>query len=47
VPNKPKTPQRTVRIPDEVWFAAKQKAARRGETLTDVILRALKRYIRD
>lgn len=47
VPNQPKTPRRSVRIPDEVWQAAKEKAKRRGETVTDVILRALKRYIRD
>lgn len=47
VPNQPATPNRTVRIPDEVWEAAKEKAADRGETVTDVIIRALKRYVRD
>ena len=43
-PNKPKTPQRTVRVPDDVWAAAKARAEQRGETVTDAIVRALKRY---
>lgn len=46
VPNQPKTPQRTVRVPDDLWAAAKRKAAGRGESVTDVIIRALKRYVR-
>lgn len=47
VPNQPKTPQRTIRVPDELWQAVKEKAKRRGETVTDVIVAALKRYVRD
>lgn len=39
-----KTPLRAVRVPDEVWKAAQARAAEKGETVTDVILRALKRY---
>jgi hypothetical protein len=46
VPNKPATPGRHVRVPDELWFAAKRVAADRGETVTAVILRALTRYVR-
>lgn len=46
VPNQPKTPQRTVRVPDDVWTAAKAKAEARGETLSDVIRAALVRYVR-
>lgn len=46
VPNQPKTPQRTVRVPDEVWAAAKAKADERGEVLSDVIRKALVRYAR-
>jgi hypothetical protein len=38
------TPARSIRIPDDEWRAAQQRAAERGETLTDVIRRALKRY---
>lgn len=46
VPNQPKTPQRTVRVPDEVWLAAKEVADHRGESLSDVIRTALERYVR-
>ena len=46
MPNQPKTPVRSVRIPDDVWRAAQAKAAAEGETVTDVVLRALKRYVR-
>ena len=41
------TPIRTVRVPDELWEAAKRAASDRGETVTDVLLRALERYVRD
>ena len=41
------TPHRSVRVPDELWQDAKRAAADRGETVTDVILRALERYVRD
>lgn len=47
VPNQPKTPQRTIRVPDDLWQAAKEKAKRRGETVTEVLVAALKRYVRD
>lgn len=44
MPNQPKTPQRTVRVPDDVWRAALENASANGETVTDVIIRALNRY---
>ena len=44
MPNQPKTPIRSVRIPDEEWRAAQARATERGETVTDVIRRALRRY---
>ena len=47
MPNQPATPHRTVRVPDELWEAVKRAAADQGETVTDVILRALRRYVRD
>jgi predicted HicB family RNase H-like nuclease len=47
VPNQPKTPNHTVRVEQELWDAALRKAHDQGETLTDVIVRALKRYLRD
>ncbi len=44
VPNQPKTPTSTFRIPPDIKAAAQAKAEERGETLTDVVVRALKRY---
>lgn len=46
-PNQPKTKKHGVRVPEDLWQAALEKAHRRGETITDVILRALKAYLRD
>lgn len=43
---KPPTPPRSVRVPDELWQAAKDEAARRDESLTDAIVRFLTRYAR-
>lgn len=40
------TPPRSVRIPDDLWDKAKAEADRRGETVTDAIVRSLKRYVR-
>lgn len=40
------TPLRAVRIPDEVWESAKQIAEKRGETVTAVVVRSLRRYTR-
>jgi len=46
MPNQPKTPARSVRVPDELWRAAQVAAETRGETVTDVIVAALRRYVR-
>lgn len=40
------TPLRAIRIPDDLWRAALDKAGDKGETVTDVVRRALERYIR-
>ena len=45
VPNKPKTPNRAIRVEDSLWRAAQQKAAAEGRTLTGVIVAYLKRYV--
>lgn len=37
VANKPKTPHRTVRVPDEVWLPAKVKAESEGSNLSEKI----------
>ena len=41
------TPVHSFRIPDPVWVAAQARAAERGETLTDVVLRALREYVKE
>jgi len=41
-----KTPHRTIRVSDELWQAAMARASERGETLTDALVRFLKRYVR-
>ncbi len=47
MPNQPLTPKHGVRVPDDLWLAVKKKANDRGETITDVVLRALRRYLRE
>lgn len=37
---------RTVRVTDALWEAAQAVAAARGETVTDVIVTRLERYVR-
>ena len=39
-------PPRSVRVDPDLWAAAKARAAERGESVTDVIVRALRRYVR-
>lgn len=48
MPNQPRrgNPARAVRVEDELWQAAQDRAAERGETVSDVIRRALQRYVR-
>lgn len=46
VPNQPKTPLRAIRVPDDLWKAAKAVAKERGETLSDVMRAALVEYVR-
>lgn len=43
---RPGNPARAVRVEDELWEAAKKKAAERGESVSDVIRRALERYVK-
>lgn len=46
-PNQPRTPSRSVRISDELWEELRRRADERGETVTDVILRAIRAYLRE
>lgn len=45
-PNQPATPGRSIRIPDDLWEALRARADERGETVTAVVLRALRLYVR-
>jgi hypothetical protein len=47
MPNAPKTPTRTIRVPDDLWKAVQYKAAKEGVTVTSVIIEALEAYIKD
>jgi hypothetical protein len=38
------TPPRSIRVPDPIWAAAKEAAERRGETVSDAVVRFLRRY---
>lgn len=42
----PETRPKAIRIPDDLWAAALEKAQAEGRTLTDVVVRALERYIK-
>ena len=44
-PNQGKTPVRSVRVRDEKWFVGMAYANNDGETMTDVILRAIDDHI--
>ena len=47
IPNAPKTPTRTVRIPDDLWLPVQKKAAKEGVTVTSVIIKALETYLKE
>lgn len=46
MPNQPKTPIRGIRVADELWDAARAKAESAGESVSDVVRRALEIYVR-
>lgn len=41
------TPNRAIRVPDELWYAALAVAKERGETLSDVIRDRLNNYLKE
>lgn len=41
------TPVRSVRVPDELWDAIKRVAVDNHETVTDVVIRSLRRTVRE
>ena len=46
VPNHPKTPLKSFRIPTELYKAAQSVAASRNESVSEVVRKALERYVR-
>ena len=42
----PETMPRSLRIPEDVWTAAVEKAKGEGTTVTAVVIAALRRYLR-
>jgi hypothetical protein len=44
-PKTGETPLKNIRVPQDLWDAAKEEAAAEGRTLTDVILGDLHRYV--
>lgn len=44
----PKRPMksRVIRIPDDLWDAAKEKADEKGETVSEAVRKFLERYVR-
>lgn len=44
MPNAPKTPNRVIRVDDQLWRAAQDKAAARGESVSEAVRRFLRRY---
>lgn len=46
MPNQEATPRRTVRVSDEIWDEVHRIARDRQETVSEVVRRALVRYVR-
>jgi predicted transcriptional regulator len=46
MPNAPKTPTRTIRVPDDLWIAVQRKAKSESVTVTSVIIKALEEYLK-
>lgn len=39
-------PLRAIRVPDALWHAAQEVAAKQGESVSKVIRKALERYVK-
>lgn len=46
VPNKPKTPLKSFRIPQDLYERAQKRAEEKGETLSHAVRKFLERYSR-
>jgi predicted transcriptional regulator len=47
MPNAPKTPTRTIRVPDDLWLAVQRKAKKENVTVTRIIIKALETYVHE
>lgn len=47
MPNQPATQVRGFRLPDDLWQALVRIAEDERETVTEIVVRALRRYVRD
>lgn len=45
MPNKPKTPNRTFRIPDDIFYPAREKAREDGTTLAALVNDWMHQYV--
>lgn len=45
MPNRPKTPMKSFRIPDDLYRAALSKAEGEGRSLTEIVREALEDYV--
>ncbi len=46
MPNQPATQNRSIRVPDELWDAVLRISADQHVTATEIVLRALRAYVR-
>jgi hypothetical protein len=46
MPDQPKTPQRTIRIDDELWAAARAKAVMEGTNVSAIVRAAVIEYLK-
>lgn len=46
MPNQPKTPGRLVRVDEALWRAAQETARANSETVSNVVRRALRAYVK-
>lgn len=47
MPNQPKTPMRTFRVPDDLWHAAKARSVAEGTSVTAILVAALRTYVKE
>lgn len=46
MPNQPRTPHKSFRIPQDLYEKAQRRAAERGESLSEAVRKFLERYTR-